>query len=285
MNSFNMNPVSFPSRFRLRAFTLIELLTVIAIIGILAAITIPTVSGVRNSAKKTKTRIQFTQWAAGIRTFKQVYGFYPRFEVTGGKHKVNGGLAASGSGSDDMGDADYLFRELLTGKGAKPLSGSGFEFASAEKDSSSSKQNPKRQAFVSFDATEIAPPTNASTVAGGLDLPLKDDDITVKGAGAVIDSFGNVDIAVIVDRNNDGFINDTDLATGVSQFPTVVAKRGNGTLQIKEILTRIYSINDNNVKTEPNGVRGEVIFYSPGKGFGGGSIGSEISPSDAVWSW
>ena len=279
-----MTSLTLPSRFRVRAFTLIELLTVIAIVGILAAIVIPTVGGVRNSAKKTKTRIQFTQWSAGIRTFKQVYGFYPRFELTGGKHKVNGALKATGSGSDDMGDSDYLFRELLAGKGAKTLSGGGFEFASAEKDTSSSKQNSKRQTFVSFDSTEIAPPTNDSPVASSANLPLKADNVTVKGAGAVIDVFGNVDIAVIVDRNNDGFINDSDLAAGVSQFPTVVAKNGDGTLNTAIIEKRIYSINSSNVKTEPNGVRADVIFYSPGKG-AGVSTSSSIPESDAVWSW
>ena len=281
-----MSTNTIPSRSRLQAFTLIELLTVIAIIGILAAITIPTVGAVRNSAKKTKTRIQFTQWAAGIRTFKQVYGFYPRFEVTGGKHKVNGGLTAINSGSDDMSNEDYLFQELLTGKGAKPLTVGGYEFASAEKDVSSSKQNTKRQAFVSFDSTEIAPPTIASTVATGADLALKTGDINVKGAGAVIDAFGNVDIVVLVDRNNDGFINENDLASGVSQFPTVIAKRGYGTLDIDIIEKRIYAINDSNppVKTEPNGVRTEVLFYSPGKG-SGSSAASKISEIAAVWSW
>lgn len=54
---------AFPSRRTSRAaFTLIELLTVIAIIGILAAILIPTVSKVRASAKNAHCVAQLREW-------------------------------------------------------------------------------------------------------------------------------------------------------------------------------------------------------------------------------
>lgn len=56
-----------PARARRAAFTLIELLTVIAIIGILAAIIIPTVGRVRDSARASKCVSNLRQVAMAIR--------------------------------------------------------------------------------------------------------------------------------------------------------------------------------------------------------------------------
>lgn len=54
-----------------RAFTLIELLTVIAIIGILAAILIPTIASVRRSAAKTQTISNMRQIGVAYRLYLQ----------------------------------------------------------------------------------------------------------------------------------------------------------------------------------------------------------------------
>ncbi len=64
-----------------RAFTLIELLTVIAIIGILAGILIPTVGAVKVSANKSRTKVQFSQWGTAMSLFKQEYGYYPTIQT------------------------------------------------------------------------------------------------------------------------------------------------------------------------------------------------------------
>ena len=61
------------------AFTLIELLTVIAIIGILAAIIIPTVGKVRASAKSTQCLSNLRQIGLAISLYPQDNkGYYPR---------------------------------------------------------------------------------------------------------------------------------------------------------------------------------------------------------------
>jgi prepilin-type N-terminal cleavage/methylation domain-containing protein len=66
MNSYNSKKSDRPSPLAIRAFTLIELLTVIAIIGILAAIIIPTVGKVRQSAKSSVNLSNLRQVAMGL---------------------------------------------------------------------------------------------------------------------------------------------------------------------------------------------------------------------------
>ena len=66
-----------------RAFTLIELLTVIAVIAILTAIIIPTVGGARDSALRATTKAQFNQWAGAMELYRQEYGFYPDIAPNG----------------------------------------------------------------------------------------------------------------------------------------------------------------------------------------------------------
>lgn len=80
------------------AFTLIELLTVIAIIAILAGILIPTIGAAKKSALKAKTKVQFSQWASAMTLFKQEYGYYPS-------------VAASGSSAGLL-DTSYFLADL-----------------------------------------------------------------------------------------------------------------------------------------------------------------------------
>lgn len=60
-----------------RAFTLVELLAVLAIVAILLTILIPTVSGARNGVARAQTKVMFNQWALACTQFRAEYGFLP----------------------------------------------------------------------------------------------------------------------------------------------------------------------------------------------------------------
>lgn len=147
-------------------FTLIELIAVIAVIAILSTILISTMGGANASAKKAKTRAQFSQWGSAIELFRQEYGYYPTFP----NQLVNG----DGSTTAQI----VQFREVLTGRGTG--SGTPPAFQSTT-ENGSSPQNPKRIQFLSIGQGEFA---------GEL----------------LQDGFGNTVIAVLTDTNYDGMI-------------------------------------------------------------------------------
>ena len=60
-----------------KGFTLVELLMVLAIVGLLASILIPTAGSIRESALKTICKAQLSQYINAIVQFKSQYGFYP----------------------------------------------------------------------------------------------------------------------------------------------------------------------------------------------------------------
>lgn len=160
------------------AFTLVELLAVIAVIGILAAILFPSLSAARRSAHRAKTKVQFNQWAAAIESFRSEYGYYPAFDST---NLVNGGATTTL-------DGDHLFHDILAGR---KRDGTAPSTATA---TSAGSQNRKRIVFHSFHEGEFT-----STDATYPHL--------LKNA------FAHLSIAVLVDRNLDGKIDAADYAT------------------------------------------------------------------------
>jgi prepilin-type N-terminal cleavage/methylation domain-containing protein len=162
------------------AFTLIELLTVIAIVGILASLIIPTVSSVRVSANKAKTKVQFNQWAAAIEAFRNEYGYYPVFDASG---LVNGG-AVSAPGSV------HRFHDVLA---ARRRDGSALPVYSGSEPQAPEAQNRRLVRFLGFNEADFT--------AGHL----------------LADAFGNDQIAVLVDRNLDGVVSAADYPGGWPQ--------------------------------------------------------------------
>lgn len=112
------------------AFTLIELLMVIAIIGILAGILIPTVGAVRKQANIAASKSQLSNYVTAIQLFKGEYSYYPF--VTGGDDTTV-----------DLSSQSTEFIETLSGRDA------------STGDSKSEGGNRRRIGFHSFSESEF----------------------------------------------------------------------------------------------------------------------------------
>ena len=65
------------SPFVIPGFTLVELLTVISIIGVLVAFTIPVLRGIKINQYRNNARAEMNQLETAIERYKAAYGFYP----------------------------------------------------------------------------------------------------------------------------------------------------------------------------------------------------------------
>lgn len=210
-----------------RAFTLIELLTVVAILGILAAILVPTVGSARTSAYKAKTRAQFSQWATGFEQFKQEYGSYPQLYTAGAQKLVNQGATTTASGN-------HLFYDLMAGV---KRDGSALTGATTGNPTPALGQNTRRIRFVSFTEADLvsqADVTAGRAVAGQLNF--------------IRDAFYNTSLAVVTDSNLDGVINGRDSSGG---YPAVTVSGGTTTIRPTTVLTTGTT----------GGTHAGVIFY------------------------
>ena len=204
-----MNEKAQTAATRTTAFTMVELLTVIAVIGILSAILIPSTAAARVSMRRAQTKVLFSQWIAAMELFRQEYGIYPAID--------------RGTGKVDA----AVFAGALTGR---RLDGSAVENAGEL------AGNSRRIAFYAVGENE----SNAARTA-------------------LLDAFGNSEIAVLIDTNGDGRITDAD-------GRVVGVRSADGTVFTP-------SVSDLDLSA---GIRAGVIFYSAGNG---------RSSGDLIFSW
>ena len=224
-----------------------------AVIGILAAILIPTTSSARTAAKKAKTRGQFSQWAAAIEAFRQEYGYYPTFETSGaGLNKVNGNTA----GGTNL-TATHRFYETLVGT---RRDGSALPTTTTGTPPPPQAQNTRRIQFITFTEADMVPVSTTDT------------SLTAK-RGLIRDAFDNTDIVVLVDRNLDGSIKVGGTGgDSITSLPTVTAPDGTARITVS------------NAGTTPDfppaaqgGVRSGVVFYC--------APPHATTSSDLIFSW
>jgi type II secretory pathway pseudopilin PulG len=119
-------------KFSLHSFTIIELITVIAVGAILMAMIIPLATGARKQYAIVQTKAQFHRYTLAMEQFKAEYGQYPQL----------------GSSPIAINATPGRFVELMTGKN---LTGGAMD------DPIAAAQNPKGIMFLQFAANELMP--------------------------------------------------------------------------------------------------------------------------------
>ena len=184
-----------------RGFTVIELLTVVAIIGILVSLLFPAVRSARISANKAKTRVQFNQWAGALEAFRSEYGYYPTLHSS---NLVN----PSGQTTDPA--TLHLFHDILSARrrdaSALPA------YTASTNPQFPEAQNRKLISFYSFGAADFT------------------------ADNLLRDAFDNTAIAVLTDKNLDGVIRSgsdfialpavNGLTPGTADFPEAGIRAG-----------------------------------------------------------
>jgi prepilin-type N-terminal cleavage/methylation domain-containing protein len=184
-----------------RAFTLIELLTVVAVVGILASLLFPAIRSARLTANKASARVQYNQWAAALESFRSEYGFYPALHAS---NLVN----PPGQNADPS--TLHLLHDILAARrrDASPLPA----YATSTNRQFPEVQNRKLISFHSFRDVDFSP------------------------ENLLRDGCENTVIAVLVDKNLDGVISvGTDfialpavngLTPGITDFPATGIRAG-----------------------------------------------------------
>ena len=155
------------------------------IIGLLAGMLFPAISGIRRKARQAAATTAFTQWSGGITRYKQVYGFYPNI----------------GTAYDSSKDSLHLLEEPLTNlRFVKALSGrlpTGEALPTADRKT----LNKNAEEFCSFGKDDFEDPANLTANS------------------VLIDRFGNRCIRIILDTDNNTNLKNISVPAGRDSMP------------------------------------------------------------------
>ena len=147
-----------------QAFTLIELLMVIAIIGILAGILIPTVGAVRKQANIAASKSQLSNYVTAITMFKGEYGYFPFTDAQ---------VTGDSKGGKNVNSLNDDFIQTLSGRDGSTVVQEG--------------GNRRSIGFHSFSESEF----------------LLDDNDQVATPLTIADRFSNTNIFIVIDGDGD----------------------------------------------------------------------------------
>ena len=140
-----------------RFFTLVELLTVIAVIAILAGIAIPVVVGMQSKGKETAARADMNAIKMALTQFKADYSIFP-VAPSASDTMLNAAYASNSTGTAD-GTIDTMISELTTIK-AEPSSGNPDSVTSFG-------YNKKKRKYLDAPAKPVTPVFVVNSVTSG----------------------------------------------------------------------------------------------------------------------
>jgi len=171
-----------------RGFTLVELLTVIAIIGILAGILIPVIGAVRLKTDKVRTQALFSKIEGAFGDYKNTYNIYPVFsEMNPDNHP----WASNKYEVDEnflLNDEAGLLFQVLTAAPTYYASGG-----------TSINHNPKKIRFLTLDDTSVSR-----------------DDPGTQSNPVIVDAFKNAQIGIVVHSGSEKAIEPDAFSRGVN---------------------------------------------------------------------
>lgn len=84
MNQVQGKPTLGTAATQAKAFTLVEILVVVSIIGLLAGLAFPAIQGAMNSAKKGKAKAEMQSIITALKSYQNEYGRMPNPSAVGG---------------------------------------------------------------------------------------------------------------------------------------------------------------------------------------------------------